>query len=281
MVTLSADSIQTARYRSICVSVSELAGRKLVVGIALLGEICRSPETSYGTCETPGGTSGDCIVIQLCTILYNLAMKSDLKDDELIFLRNSQCGKIGKNPLVCCPKPVFESPTEKITDNACEAPNGIKGKCVSIRECNTLLPLIKDNLSASERNFLTRSMCGKGFAQICDNKMRIRYVNAQYPGSNHDSHIWNVSNARYFFEKKYQDGERNTWLLGDARYALEPWLMTPFRSPPSGSPEDAFWVLVSFIMNPRKYVNHELSSSSYNDAASQIRQSISRTLTRI
>ncbi|XP_017465228.1 PREDICTED: uncharacterized protein LOC108358413 isoform X2 [Rhagoletis zephyria] len=194
-------------------------------------------ETSYGTCETPGGTSGDCIVIQLCTILYNLAMKSDLKDDELIFLRNSQCGKIGKNPLVCCPKPVFESPTEKITDNACEAPNGIKGKCVSIRECNTLLPLIKDNLSASERNFLTRSMCGKGFAQICDNKMRIRYVNAQYPGSNHDSHIWNVSNARYFFEKKYQDGERNTWLLGDARYALEPWLMTPFRSPPSGSPE--------------------------------------------
>ncbi|XP_036337852.1 uncharacterized protein LOC118747793 isoform X4 [Rhagoletis pomonella] len=68
--------------------------------------------------------------------------------------------------------------------------------------------------------------------------MRIRYVNAQYPGSNHDSHIWNISNARYFFEKKYLDGERNTWLLGDAGYALEPWLMTLFRSPPSGSPEE-------------------------------------------
>ncbi|XP_017474714.1 PREDICTED: putative nuclease HARBI1 [Rhagoletis zephyria] len=73
--------------------------------------------------------------------------------------------------------------------------------------------------------------------QICDSKMRIRYVNAQYSGSNHDSHIWNVSNARYFFKKKYLDGERNTWLLGDAGYALEPWLMTPFRSPPSVSPE--------------------------------------------
>ncbi|XP_053968641.1 uncharacterized protein LOC128870067 [Anastrepha ludens] len=27
---------------------------------------------------------------------------------------------------------------------------------------------------------------------ICDNKMRTRYVNAQYPGSNHDAHIWNI-----------------------------------------------------------------------------------------
>ncbi|XP_054727207.1 putative nuclease HARBI1 [Anastrepha obliqua] len=49
---------------------------------------------------------------------------------------------------------------------------------------------------------------------ICDNKMRIRYVNAQYPGSNHDAHIWNVSSARNFFENKYLNGERNTWLLG-------------------------------------------------------------------
>ncbi|XP_053955242.1 putative nuclease HARBI1 isoform X1 [Anastrepha ludens] len=73
--------------------------------------------------------------------------------------------------------------------------------------------------------------------QICDNKMRIRYVNAQYPGSNHDAHIWNVSSARNFFENKYLNGERNTWLLGDAGYALEPWLMTPFRSPTTGSAE--------------------------------------------
>ncbi|XP_053960625.1 putative nuclease HARBI1 [Anastrepha ludens] len=72
---------------------------------------------------------------------------------------------------------------------------------------------------------------------ICDNKMRIRYVNAQYPGSNHDAHIWNVSSARNFFENKYLNGERNTWLLGDAGYALEPWLMTPFRSPTTGSVE--------------------------------------------
>ncbi|XP_053969208.1 putative nuclease HARBI1 [Anastrepha ludens] len=72
---------------------------------------------------------------------------------------------------------------------------------------------------------------------ICDNKMRIRYVNAQYPGSNHDAHIWNVSSARNFFENKYLNGERNTWLLGDAGYALEPWLMTPFRSPTTGSAE--------------------------------------------
>ncbi|XP_053949355.1 putative nuclease HARBI1 [Anastrepha ludens] len=67
--------------------------------------------------------------------------------------------------------------------------------------------------------------------------MRIRYVNAQYPGSNHDDHIWNVSSARNFFENKHLNGERNIWLLGDAGYALEPWSMTPFRSPTTGSAE--------------------------------------------
>ncbi|XP_017476478.1 PREDICTED: putative nuclease HARBI1 isoform X1 [Rhagoletis zephyria] len=75
---------------------------------------------------------------------------------------------------------------------------------------------------------------------ICDSEMRIRYVNAEFPGCNHDSHIWNVSSARSFCERKYLEGERNCLLLGDAGYALEPWLMTPFRSPQLGSPESVY-----------------------------------------
>ncbi|XP_050339117.1 putative nuclease HARBI1 [Bactrocera neohumeralis] len=175
---------------------------------------------------------------------------------------------------------------------------------------------------------------------ICDNKMKIRYVNAQFPGSNHDSHIWNVSNARYFHEKKYLDGERNSWLLGDAGYALEPWLMTPFRTPPSGSPEEKYnkihakarnivertigvfknrfrcllgarelhyepWkapqivnvaavlhnVCIHYRVNDESLENNsepniftesnEILSSTYNDAASQIREAICATLTRV
>lgn len=60
-------------------------------------------------------------------------------------------------------------------------------------------------------------------------------------------------------ERKYRDGERNSWILGnylrktlykfqkimiystgDAGYALEPWLMTPYRSPNAGSRESMY-----------------------------------------
>ncbi|XP_036340137.1 putative nuclease HARBI1 [Rhagoletis pomonella] len=174
---------------------------------------------------------------------------------------------------------------------------------------------------------------------ICDNKMKIRYVNAQYPGSNHDSHIMNVSNARCFFERNYLNGERNTWILGDAGYSLEPWLMTPFRSPPPGSSESHYNKIhakarniiertIGLLKNrfrcllgarelhyePSKVCqianvaaalhnicihyrvvddvsenlepyyeneNSEPSSSTFNDAASEIRQSITRTLISI
>ncbi|XP_036322246.1 protein ALP1-like [Rhagoletis pomonella] len=67
--------------------------------------------------------------------------------------------------------------------------------------------------------------------------MQIRYFDARYAGSGHDSLIWNISQARTILKKRYDAGERRCWLLGDAGYPLEPYIMTPYRSAAKGSPE--------------------------------------------
>ncbi|XP_055838363.1 putative nuclease HARBI1 [Episyrphus balteatus] len=71
---------------------------------------------------------------------------------------------------------------------------------------------------------------------ICDYKMWIRGLNANFQGANHDSHIWNISPQRSHFKQRYENGVRDEYVLGDAGYPLEPWLMTPFRTPPPNSP---------------------------------------------
>lgn len=69
------------------------------------------------------------------------------------------------------------------------------------------------------------------FLQVCNYDLKILSVNARYPGSTHDSGIWAVSADRRKMEKDYINGKRNTVLLGDSGYPLEPWLITPFRNP--------------------------------------------------
>ncbi|XP_055905488.1 putative nuclease HARBI1 [Eupeodes corollae] len=85
----------------------------------------------------------------------------------------------------------------------------------------------------------------KGFYSInamivCDDAMKIRFINAKHPGSTHDSNVFNMSSLRTLLEREHQRGQTNTWLLGDAGYPLKPYLMTPFRNTESGSLESAF-----------------------------------------
>ncbi|XP_036334832.1 putative nuclease HARBI1 [Rhagoletis pomonella] len=70
--------------------------------------------------------------------------------------------------------------------------------------------------------------------------MVIRAIDACHPGSTHDSFIWSMSNARQLVMTKYRDGDHNSWLLGDAGYALEPFLLTPYRKPEPRSIQHAF-----------------------------------------
>uniref|UniRef100_A0A0A1WVH7 Putative nuclease HARBI1 n=1 Tax=Zeugodacus cucurbitae TaxID=28588 RepID=A0A0A1WVH7_ZEUCU len=75
----------------------------------------------------------------------------------------------------------------------------------------------------------------KGFSSlnvmiVCDHKMQIRYVCAKYPGSSHDSHIWDLSDMKSISATNYRRGNANL-ILGDKGYPLQPWLITPFREP--------------------------------------------------
>lgn len=68
---------------------------------------------------------------------------------------------------------------------------------------------------------------------ICDSNMVILNVNARYPGSTHDSFIWSNSLVFTFLENLYQQNSSdwNKWLLGDSGYPLQPWLLTPIKTP--------------------------------------------------
>ncbi|KAJ8971440.1 hypothetical protein NQ314_000696 [Rhamnusium bicolor] len=51
--------------------------------------------------------------------------------------------------------------------------------------------------------------------------------NPAHAGATHDSFIW-----------CYNEGDRNSWLLGDSGYPLQPWLMVPFQNAAHNSPKD-------------------------------------------
>lgn len=82
--------------------------------------------------------------------------------------------------------------------------------------------------SCREEQFVNR----KGFHSIntqlvCDADGKIINVNAQYPGSTHDSYIWRHCSLRDTLEQLYYNGNTSVKILGDSGYPLEPWLMTP------------------------------------------------------
>ncbi|XP_036340767.1 putative nuclease HARBI1 [Rhagoletis pomonella] len=72
---------------------------------------------------------------------------------------------------------------------------------------------------------------------ICDSKYTIRYANAKFPGTSHDSYIWRCTQLQNYLKEKYLRGERNFWLLGDSGFVLQPWLMTPISEASNAAEE--------------------------------------------
>lgn len=90
-------------------------------------------------------------------------------------------------------------------------------------------------------NFLNR----KGYYSInvqiiCDSDLKILNINANFPGSTHDTFIWKQSLVREFLVREYLRNRRGFWLIGDSGYPLEPYLMIPFLDPPDNSPESRY-----------------------------------------
>ncbi|KAJ8915416.1 hypothetical protein NQ315_008306, partial [Exocentrus adspersus] len=66
---------------------------------------------------------------------------------------------------------------------------------------------------------------------VCDENMKILHVNARFPGSIHDSHIWSNSNIEPILRNIYRRGNAGYYLLGDSGYPLRAWLLTPLAQP--------------------------------------------------
>ncbi|XP_046802860.1 putative nuclease HARBI1 [Lucilia cuprina] len=96
--------------------------------------------------------------------------------------------------------------------------------------------------------------CRKGYYSlnvmvICDNQMKVRAVDASRPGSCHDAFVWNLSDANKYFAEMYLNGIRNSWLLADSAYALEPYVLVPYKAPSCGSMQHKFNLLHSSARN--------------------------------
>lgn len=58
----------------------------------------------YSQCVNPRNLKGQCVPIQQCDYLLNVARLSQQNQEARLFLSRSQCGFNGHTPYVCCPQ---------------------------------------------------------------------------------------------------------------------------------------------------------------------------------
>ncbi|CAI6377470.1 unnamed protein product [Macrosiphum euphorbiae] len=59
---------------------------------------------------------------------------------------------------------------------------------------------------------------------VTDADLKILSINAKFPGRSHDAYVWKNSTIRSHL---LETNAKNTFLIGDSGYPLEPWCITP------------------------------------------------------
>lgn len=111
---------------------------------------------------------------------------------------------------------------------------GVVG-CVDCTHIAILAPVEDEHLYLNRKRYHS-----KNTQIICDANLEIINVNANFGGATHDAFIWRNSNIKQYLQNCYEQGEQNTWLLGDSGYPQEPWLMTPLVNAIANSPEGRY-----------------------------------------
>ena len=79
-------------------------------------------------------------------------------------------------------------------------------------------PPDNEHIYVCRKNFHALNVQG-----ICDHHKKFTNIVARWPGSTHDSFIWN----NCALSRHFEDGNGGGHLLGDSAYPLRPWLLTP------------------------------------------------------
>ncbi|KAJ3641982.1 hypothetical protein Zmor_028450 [Zophobas morio] len=109
---------------------------------------------------------------------------------------------------------------------------GIIG-CIDGTHVSIVTPIENEHLYINRKRYHSLNV-----QIICDEQLKITNVNARFPGSTHDSFVWQNSNIFTFLRDLPREHRGSYYLLGDSGYPLRAWMMTPILpEPPAGSPE--------------------------------------------
>ncbi|KAF4520009.1 hypothetical protein B566_EDAN007157 [Ephemera danica] len=133
--------------------------------------------------------------------------------------------------------PVGRSTVGSIIEENVSALNLIKNELIKF-------PTSRQEIDTAKQGLLMCNKYGVLSFQCCDADLFIRNVNAKFPGSTHDSAIWQSSFARdAMYENYFHNGDKNTYCLADSGYPQEPWLLTPILLENTNADEDSYNIL--------------------------------------